>query len=335
MPQRVVENLNTALGKLLREDPDLYLLGEDLLDPYGGAFKATRGLSPEFPDRVLTTPISESAIVAAANGLALAGQKAIAEMMFGDFICLAFDQIVNFAAKSVSMFGDPQEHRVVVRCPTGGNRGYGATHSQSLQKHFIGVPDLNLFELSPFHDSHEVLGYILNAGKPAFHFENKLLYGREFHGPGPLDNLFEVNYADASRNLACIQISDSPASDALILTSGGMADACVEAARELFLEEEWESRIVVPSQIYPISFGPIREQLGACRHLFIVEESTAGGTWGAEMTRVIQDTLKKPRRIELIHAKDSVIPASRHLEKGILPQTECIIAAMRAALNDT
>ncbi len=333
MSQRVVENLNSALRRLLRDDENLYLIGEDIHDPYGGAFKVTRGLSSERPDRVLNAPISESAIVAAANGLALAGQKAIAEVMFGDFICLAFDQIVNFAAKSVSMFGESQRHSMIVRCPTGGNRGYGATHSQSLQKHFIGVPDLNLFELSPFHDSYEVLSHILQSGKPAIHFENKLLYGREFRGSGQLDNLFEVKYADESRNLACIQIADSISPDAVILTGGGMAQACIEAARELFLEEEWETRIVVPSQIYPISINPIREQLETCRKLFIVEECTAGGTWGAEMTRVIQDNLRKPRRIDLIHAADSVIPASRHLEKDVLPQRESIMATMRTALN--
>ena len=102
---RVSQNLNQALHDVLAEIPDLYLLGEDIADPYGGAFKVTKGLSTRFPDRVLTTPLSEGGLVGVAAGLALAGQRAIAEIMFGDFVSLAFDQIVNFASKSVSMYG--------------------------------------------------------------------------------------------------------------------------------------------------------------------------------------------------------------------------------------
>jgi pyruvate dehydrogenase E1 component beta subunit len=329
MSQRVIENLNAALGRLLREHEDLYHLGEDIADPYGGAFKATRGLSTEFPDRVLTTPISEAAIVAAANGLALSGEKAIAEMMFGDFICLAFDQIVNFAAKSVSMYGEPQAHPMIVRCPTGGNRGYGATHSQSLQKHFIGVPDLSLYELSPFHDCHTVLDRILSTGKPAVHFENKLLYGREFSGEGDFDGLFRVRFKGPDNDLACVQISDASAIEGIVLTPGGSAHACLEAARELFLEEEIETRVFVPSQIYPLELDSVREQLAACEQLFVVEEGTAGGTWGAEVAQAVQKTLGRPRAIELIHAADGVIPAARSLEKEMLPQAGSILKTMR------
>src|SRR5689334_22404670 len=104
---RVADALNAALGALLAEDPGLYLLGEDITDPYGGAFKVTRGLSTRHPDRVLGTPISEAALVGVANGLALAGDRAIVEIMFADFALLAFDQIVNVAAKSTAMFGRP------------------------------------------------------------------------------------------------------------------------------------------------------------------------------------------------------------------------------------
>ena len=145
-------NLNRGLHTVFANDPRVYLLGEDVLDPYGGAFKVTRGLSTRYPDRVLTTPISEGAIVGVGNGLALAGDRAIVEVMFGDFVTLAFDQIVNFAAKSVAMYGRRLPMHLVVRCPVGGNRGYGPTHSQCPQKHFVGVPDLALFEVSPFRE---------------------------------------------------------------------------------------------------------------------------------------------------------------------------------------
>src|SRR3954451_4162331 len=174
-PMRVAESINAALHDALADDPALYLLGEDVLDPYGGAFKVTRGLSTRFPRQVLTTPISEGGIVGVAGGLALAGDRAIVEIMFSDFVTLAFDQIVNFAAKSVSMYGRRVAMPVIVRCPTGGGRGYGPTHSKSLQKHFIGVPNLSVHEVSPFHHNDTVLTRLLAGGAPALLFEDKVL----------------------------------------------------------------------------------------------------------------------------------------------------------------
>src|SRR5436309_11413698 len=102
---RGAEELNRALHALMRDDPRVILLGEDLLDPYGGAFKVSRGLSTAFPDRVLSTPIAEAGIVGTCNGMALAGMRPIAELMFADFATLAADQLINFAAKYYAMYG--------------------------------------------------------------------------------------------------------------------------------------------------------------------------------------------------------------------------------------
>ena len=143
--ERVRENLNNALKLLLEQDERVFLLGEDVVDPYGGAFKVTRGLSSRFPGRVVSTPISEGAIAGVAGGLALSGSRPIAEVMFADFAGLCFDQLYNFASKSVAMYGRRQPMHMVMRCPVGGNRGYGPTHSQSPQKHFIGIPHLTVW----------------------------------------------------------------------------------------------------------------------------------------------------------------------------------------------
>src|SRR6266566_10032710 len=115
--ERVVHNLNRALHALLERDDKLYIFGQDIVDPYGGAFGVTRGLSSAFPERVLATPISENAMVGVANGLALCGNKVIVEIMFGDFIGLAFDQLLNFTSKAVAMYGKTVPMPVVVRCP--------------------------------------------------------------------------------------------------------------------------------------------------------------------------------------------------------------------------
>ncbi len=103
--------LGAALRSLLQENNDVILMGEDIVDPYGGAFKVTRGLSTDFPGRVLSTPISESAITGIAAGLALSGMRPIVEIMFGDFITLSFDQLVNHAAKYEQMYNG------AVTCP--------------------------------------------------------------------------------------------------------------------------------------------------------------------------------------------------------------------------
>ncbi|WP_327002974.1 alpha-ketoacid dehydrogenase subunit beta [Dactylosporangium sp. NBC_01737] len=216
-PRRVGDALNAALGTLLAEDPALYLLGEDIADPYGGAFGITRGLSTRFPRQVITTPISEAGIVGVANGLALAGDKVIVEMMFADFVALAFDQIVNFAAKSTTMYGHPVPMPVVVRCPTGGNRGYGPTHSQSPQKHFIGVPGLDVYELTPYHDPADLLREMLGSGRPALLFEDKTLYTAPLRDALELFPAAPPQAAGPARGVPTPQTPHAPLRDALEL----------------------------------------------------------------------------------------------------------------------
>ena len=128
--------MGDALRAVLNEDDRVILLGEDLVDPYGGAFKVTRGLSTEFPGRVRSTPISEGGIIGLSAGLALSGYRPIAEIMFGDFITLCFDQIVNHIAKYEAMYNGKATCPVIIRTPSGGGRGYGPTHSQSLRSTF-------------------------------------------------------------------------------------------------------------------------------------------------------------------------------------------------------
>ena len=136
--------LGEALHEALADDERVVVLGEDIADPYGGAFKVTRGLSTAFPERVRTTPISEAAIAGVAAGLALAGYRPIAEVMFGDFLALCFDQILNHITKYEAMYNGNVTCPVVIRMPSGGGRGYGPTHSQSIEKHVLGIPHLRV-----------------------------------------------------------------------------------------------------------------------------------------------------------------------------------------------
>ena len=131
-----LESINKALYDLMAADCNVVLIGEDLLDPYGGAFKVSKGLSTRFPDQVVSTPISEQAITGAAIGMALRGMNPIVEIMFGDFLTLCLDQVVNHATKYRWMFNEQVIVPIVIRTPMGAGRGYGPTHSQSVCSRF-------------------------------------------------------------------------------------------------------------------------------------------------------------------------------------------------------
>ena len=183
MEERCVTALNTALTEAFETRDDVYLLGEDVLDPYGGAFKVTQGLSSRWPKRVITTPVSEGAIFGIAAGMALRGWRPVLEIMFGDFIALGFDQTVNGISKFRAMFDDQVRVPLVVRTPMGGRRGYGPTHSQTLEKLLLGVPGITVVAPSECHDIGALLLAAIDDDDPIFFIENKLMYGRPNRRP--------------------------------------------------------------------------------------------------------------------------------------------------------
>ena len=179
---RCVESLNNGLRDLMHNDKNIVLLGEDIRDPYGGAFKVTKGLTSLYSDRVLNTPISEAGFLGLAIGLAMGGVKPIVEIMFGDFITLAFDQLLNHAAKFNWMYAGQVNVPLLIRIPMGGGRGYGATHSQSLEKYLIGIPNLRVLALSKIHNAGLLVSRILDGiNSPTILIENKKMYGEKLY----------------------------------------------------------------------------------------------------------------------------------------------------------
>ncbi|MEU4512799.1 transketolase C-terminal domain-containing protein [Nonomuraea wenchangensis] len=326
--ERVSEHLNRALHDVLAADPAVHVLGEDIADPYGGAFKITKGLSSRFGERVRSTPISEAAIVGAGAGLALGGDKAIVEIMFADFAGLAFDQLVNFASKSTTMYGRPVPMSLVVRCPSGGRRGYGPTHSQSPQKHFLGVPGLSVLELTPFHDARALLEDAFAAGRPALLFEDKVLYTRRMFRDGVVDELFRYELVNG---LARVAVEGVDGHDCTIIAPGGMAHRALEAMRELLLEHDVLCELLVPARLYPFDLGGV---LPRGRHVCVAEDGSAGATWGAEVATRLYPVLweRLARPITLVSAADSVIPAAPHLEHEVLVHADTIRLAVLEAL---
>lgn len=331
--ERVVENLNRGLHHVFETRPGLMLLGEDVEDPYGGAFKVTRGLSERFPGRVRSTPISEGALVGLATGLALAGREAVVEIMFADFAGLAFDLLTNMAAKSPTMYGTAREVPMIVRTASGAGRGYGATHSQSPHKHFVGVPGLSVFEMTPFHDAGTLFEDMLALGRPCILFEDKVLYTRRMTTAGRVGGLFSVSWVGGDQAIARLRIDGTAPPQAVVVCTGGTVERVVEAARTLLLEYEYSCDILVPACLYPLDLDAVAEAAAGAGRVFVVEEGTAGGSWAAdaayELSARLWDTLRGP--VHALCSRPKVIPSALHLERDVILQAADIAAHIAQA----
>jgi acetoin:2,6-dichlorophenolindophenol oxidoreductase subunit beta len=328
----VLESLNQALTRAMQDDPLVIVLGEDLLDPYGGAFKVTRGLSTRFPERVLTTPISEAAIVGLAGGMALRGLRPVAEIMFGDFLTLAADQLVNHAAKFRWMYNDQVRVPMVVRTPMGGRRGYGPTHSQSLEKMFLGVPGLRTLAANNLGDPGALLQAAIADEDPVLFIEHKLLYARPLlaAGRGELAE-FGLDQTDGPYPAFTLQFAFRPQAHLTIATYGYNFELVRQAALRLLMEREVFAEIVVYSQLSPFDPGPLLASLERTRRLLTVEEAGLTLGWGAELAaRAAEAGLNPPPSVRRVAALDLPIANSRTLEEAILPSTDDVVSAALA-----
>jgi len=329
-PARMSGDLNQALLDIADADERLYFLGEDIADPYGGAFKVSRGLSTRHPGRVLSTPISEGAIVGVAGGLALRGNRVVLEIMFGDFIGLCFDPLFNFVSKSVSMYGQHIEMPIVVRCPVGGQRGYGPTHSQNPQKHLVGIPHLSLFEMSPFHDNRSAFETMLALREPCVFFEDKGLYAHTRYSGGRIDDVLRYDYVDPGRNWARTFIDGLSGPDCVLIAPGGLTARAVAAMRAAMLEREVVSQLLTPARLYPLDVEPVLPLVRDAGTVCVAEDGVAGGNWGREIAGLLYESawghLRGP--VRLIHPACGVIPAARHLETEFSVTAETIRDAL-------
>jgi pyruvate/2-oxoglutarate/acetoin dehydrogenase E1 component len=332
---RCVQVINGALHDVFERRDDVYLLGEDLLDPYGGAFKVSAGLSTKWPDRVMTTPVSEAGMFGIAAGFALRGYRPIVEIMFGDFIALGFDQIVNGLSKFREMFDEQATVPLVVRTPMGGRRGYGPTHSQSLEKFLMGVPGIVVVAPSECHDIAGMLAAAVDDDRPVFFIENKLMYGRP-HRP-PVDahvGDFAVRTGDGAWPALTFSGNRFSGGEATIVAYGGMLPIALDAATRLILEEEIFTEVVALGQLLPLDLDPVLESVARTKALVTVEEGTLTAGVGAEIAARVQeaawDDLRGP--VRRVAARDGIIPSAPTLEDEALPGVEDLMAAVSGVL---
>jgi 2-oxoisovalerate dehydrogenase E1 component len=334
--QLVVQHLNAALHALMAGCDDVLLLGEDLLDPYGGAFKVSRGLSTRFPQRVLATPISEAGIIGLGTGSSLRGLRPIVEIMFGDFLALGADQILNHLAKFRWMYHEQVETPVVIRTPVGAGRGYGPTHSQSIEKMFLGIPGLVVVAISLRHDPGELLRRAVRLDvRPVLFLEQKVLYAKRLTPQPPPGLVFELaeSEADALYPTGTWRPAGN-AADVTVVTYGAMTEVAERAIARSFEEDETLAEYIVPSQLAPLRAEPIIESVRRTGRLVVIEEGTAPWGFGAELVAQVSEALRdRPPRCARVAAHHLPIPNARPAEESVLPSVGRVVAALRDVMR--
>lgn len=317
--------LNDALHKLLACDESVVLLGEDLHDPYGGAFKVSAGLSEKFAGRVISTPISEAGITGAGIGLAMAGKKPIVEIMFADFLTLCMDQIYNHAVKFPGMFAD-SAIPIVIRAPCGGRRGYGPTHSQSLESVFVSVPGLTVIFGSHRHRIGQLL---INASQrwpnPTLFLEHKLLYAEKQDAAGY--EALPVEAADQGGELFPTLRSGSQQPDITLLSYGGMLPIAERAARLLEDNEELAVEIIAPAMLAPLPRAGLLKALLHRPRILVVEEAHHQFGFSAEVLAMLAENGYRGK-VARLGTLPVPIASARSLESVQLPDENAIVSAV-------
>ncbi len=320
--QRTNLALNTAYRNQL--DAGGFMLGEDIEDPYGGAFKVTQGLSTDFPDNVITTPISEEGITGLGIGLSMMGTPTYVEIMFGDFLTHTFDQVISNASKFHHMYAFQASAPVRLRTPMGGKRGYGPTHSQSLEKHFLGIDNFAVVALTSLIDPSAVLDELRNHSCPALIVENKLDYSR-FLWQSPEFLTTEL----LGGGLGTILISPVGAKPTCTLVAyGGMARELADSLDDVFVESDEICELVVPVSLHPLDIAPIKESVAQTGKLIVVEEGAKPYGFGAELLARLQESGCDEITVARVGAASVPVPSVASLENEVLPTVDSVIAAL-------
>lgn len=325
---RINKLINKWFLKEFANDQSLIIIGEDIEDenefnpkPYGGAFKVTKNLSLNYGSRIKNTPISEAAIVGIGTGLAISGYHPIVEIMFGDFMTLAFDQIFQHAAKFNSMYNGLINVPLIIRTPMGGRRGYGPTHSQSIEKYFLGINNLYVFVLNNRLNPSIVFTKILkNISHPSLVIENKVLYTQKLNKK-PLPG-FKIFVSD--EDFPTIKISASyNKSDITIVCYGEILNYVEDACLSAFNNEEIICEIIVPTQICPLNIFPILQSVEKTKRILVVEEGPTFFAWGSEVLAQLITLCNYKIEVARL-GNNNIIPNSIFAEKNLLPNAEII-----------
>lgn len=317
-PITMLEGIRQAIFEEMDRDPAVVALGEDI-GVYGGAFKVTEGLLARFgPERVIDTPISETAIVGAACGMSYLGLRPVAEMQFIDFIACCFNQVTNFVAKSHYRWGAPVP--MVLRGPSGGGVHGGPFHSANPEMYFVHTPGLKVIYPSTVYDAKGLLKSAIRDNNPVLFFEHKFLYRRVKEEIPAHDYSVPIGKAVVRRQ----------GNDLTIISYAAMAHTSVEAAEQL-AKEGIEAEVIDLRTLLPLDRETILNSLKKTNKLLVVHEDTRTGGIAGEIAALVCESafeeLDGP--IMRVTAPDTPVPYSPPLEERFLPNTEKVVAAAR------
>jgi len=323
-----LQAINEALAQEMERDPTVVVFGEDNVggsgapgedDAWGGVLGVTKGLFGKYPDRVLDTPISESAFIGAAMGAAASGLRPVAELMFVDFMGVCFDQIYNQGAKFRYMFGGRANVPVVIRTMYGAGLRAAAQHSQALYPLFTHVPGLKVAVPSNPYDAKGLMIEAIRDDDPVIFFENKVLY--QATGDVP-EEPYTLPFGEAE--------IVREGSDVTVVAVGRMVSMAEQAA-EVLDGEGIDVEIVDPRTTSPLDLETIFESVEETGRLVIVDESNPRCSLAADISaQVVQerfDALKAP--IRMVTAPHTPPPFSSVLEDAYIPSADRVAAAVR------
>ncbi|MDX6424893.1 MAG: acetoin:2,6-dichlorophenolindophenol oxidoreductase subunit beta [Gaiellaceae bacterium] len=317
------EAVRDALGKAMRKDEDVFIMGEDIAE-MGGSMAVTQGLLEEFgPERVRNTPISEMAIVGAGIGAAMAGMRPVVEIMYEDFLTLSLEQIVNQAAKHRYMSGGQLTVPLTIRTQGGAGWSPGAQHAQQLEAWLVHVPGLKVVYPSTPEDVRGLLWTSIYDDNPIIFFEHRLLYPVKGDVPEEIEPI-PLGKARTVRE----------GSDVTVIAIGPLVHRALDAAKQA--EEEGISvEVIDPRTLQPLDEDAIVASVKKTNRAVVAHEAVTRMGFGAEVTSVLQykafDYLDAP--IERVGAKFAPLAFAPVMEQFIIPHAEDVLAAIKRTVG--
>jgi acetoin:2,6-dichlorophenolindophenol oxidoreductase subunit beta len=315
-----IDAIREAQERLLREDGRVFLYGQDIAS-FGGAFKATKGLTEAFPGRVFDSPISEDAMIGLAVGAALEGMRPIVEMQFADFSSIGFNQIVNQAATHYYRTGVPVP--ITVRLPSGGTPGSGPFHSQSMEGIYAQYPGLVVLTPATVSDAYHMLIDAVRMDDPVLYCEHKFLY-RWLKAKSIQGEYLPIGQARIVR----------PGKHATVVTYSAMVHEAVRAAERLH-GDGWEIEVVDLRSVKPLDVDGVLASVARTGRLLAVGEAFPwGGVTAEVVSRVTEEGFHlldaPPQRL---NARDTPVPYHPNLWAAHRPTPESICEALRKLLS--
>ena len=317
------EAVREGLREALTDNPQAFLMGEDV-GAYGGAFACSKGLLAEFgPDRVRDTPLSESTFVGAGIGAAMNGMRPIVEVMTINFSLLALDQIVNNAATLRHMSGGQISVPLVVRMTTGGGRQLAAQHSHSFEVWYAHIPGIKVLAPATIADARGMLAPALRDPDPVFIFEHAMLY--------PTEGDMEGDSAEVGIDKAAIR---RPGTDLTLVTYGGSLPRSLEAA-ETLAAHDIAAEVIDLRVLRPLDIDTVLASVARTHRLLIVDESWRTCGLAAEISAQVMERgfyhLDAP--VSRVCTVEVPLPYPKHLEDAALPNIDRIVKSVQELLE--